>query len=222
MYLLKYINAMQFSKLLHLVGDEPIFESALLFAGEADLPYLQRQLSRWVKLGYLHQMRRGLYALASPYRKAVPHPFLVANRLVRASYVSCESALSYHGLIPEYVPMTTSITSQRPGQWTNAYGTFHYQNVKVGLFFGYERVQLDQTQQAFVATPEKALIDLIHLRPAGDNAQFLHALRLQQLDRLDLARMQEYATRASSPKLLRACETIRTMVSVESADYETL
>ena len=213
---------MEFARLLRLVGDEPMFETALLFAGASDLPYLQRQLSRWVKLGYLHQLRRGWYALAPPYQKTVPHPFLVANRLVRASYVSCESALSFHGLIPEYVPTTTSVTTQRPGRWTNAYGTVLYQHIKVALFFGYELVQLDHQQQAFVATPEKALIDLIHLRPAADTAPYLQELRLQQLDHLDLARLDQFVARAGGPKLLRAAEHIRALVSIESAEYETL
>jgi hypothetical protein len=41
----------------------------------------QRLLSRWVRSGWLHQLRRGLYALAPPYRKVSPHPFEVANRM---------------------------------------------------------------------------------------------------------------------------------------------
>jgi predicted transcriptional regulator of viral defense system len=69
---------------------------------------VRRQISRWVKVGRLHQLRRGLYALAPPYQKIVPHPFLVANRLVQGSYVSLQSALAHYGMIPEYVPVTYS------------------------------------------------------------------------------------------------------------------
>jgi len=49
------------------------------------------------------------------YYKVKPHPFVVANRMVRGSYVSCQSALAHYGLIPEHVPVVTSITTARPG-----------------------------------------------------------------------------------------------------------
>ena len=54
--------------------------------------------------GHLLQIRKGLYMLSDTYRKKTPHPFLVANMIKRASYVSLQSALAYYDLIPEYVP----------------------------------------------------------------------------------------------------------------------
>jgi len=41
-------------------------------------------------------------------------------------------------------------------------------------------------QSAFVATPEKALLDLIYLQPDSDSLEYLEGLRLQNLDRLNL------------------------------------
>lgn len=95
-----YNNRMKFEQLLAAVGDEPVFETGLLLAGEVDPSDVRRQLSRWVASGRLFQLRRGLYALAPPFQKVLPHPFLVANRLVGGSYVSLQSALAHHGLIP--------------------------------------------------------------------------------------------------------------------------
>jgi len=86
---------MEFSQLLEIVGDEPVFESGLLLAGEVDPSDVRRQLSRWMQTGRITQLRRELYALAPPYQKVKPHPFLVANRLVRGSYVSLQSALAH-------------------------------------------------------------------------------------------------------------------------------
>jgi predicted transcriptional regulator of viral defense system len=102
---------MEFTRLIEIVGDEPVFETALLLAGDVDPADVRRQLSRWTRAGRLYQLRRGLYALAPPFQRVKPHPFLVANRLVRASYVSLQSALAHHGLIPEVVPVTTSVTT---------------------------------------------------------------------------------------------------------------
>ena len=76
---------MKFDALLEVVESEPVFETGWLLAGDIDPADVRRQLSRWVRAGRIVQLRRGLYALAPPFRKAIPHPFLVANRLVPGS-----------------------------------------------------------------------------------------------------------------------------------------
>ncbi len=91
---------MRFEELIEIVGDEPIFETSLLLAGDVDPADVQRQLSRWTNAGRIYQLRRGLYALAPPFQKVKPHPFLVANRTVKPSHVSLQSALAHYGLIP--------------------------------------------------------------------------------------------------------------------------
>ena len=92
---------MEFSSLLDIVGNEPLFGTEVLLAGDVSPVNIHRQLSRWVTAGKVYQLRRGLYSLAPPYQKVVPHPFLVANRLQPGSYISLQSALAYYGLISE-------------------------------------------------------------------------------------------------------------------------
>lgn len=213
---------MKFSTLLEIVGREPVFETGLLLAGDVDPDNVRRQLSRWTAAGRIFQLRRGLYALAPPFQKVKPHPFLVANRLVRGSYVSLQSALAYYGLIPEAVPVTTSVTTLRPGSWETPLGVYEYRHVKTELFFGYQRTNLGEDQHAFVATPEKALLDLVHLQPGGDAPEYLQQLRLQNLERLDLDRLRSQAARAGSPKLSRAVDWIVELATAEAEEYETL
>src|SRR4030042_4299618 len=108
-----HINVMKYDRLQEIVGDEPLFETGLLLAGDVDPASVRRQLSRLTASGRLLQLRRGLYALAPPYQKVKPHPFLIANHIMRPSYVSLHSALAHHGLIPEHVPVVTSVTTSR-------------------------------------------------------------------------------------------------------------
>ncbi len=61
----------------------------------------------------LVRIRRGVYILAKKYRTTKPSQFVVASRTVPGSYVSFESALSYHGWIPERVAVVTSVIYQR-------------------------------------------------------------------------------------------------------------
>ena len=213
---------MEFRQLLQIVGEDPLFETGLLLAGPVNPADVRRQLSRWTASGRLVQLRRGLYSLAPPYQKVRPHPFLVANRLVRGSYVSLHSALAHYGLIPEYVAVTTSVTTVRPGQWQTELGAYSFRHIKADLFYGYQRIELGGGQHAFVASPEKALLDLIYLQPEGDTPPYLRELRLQNLERLDLEELGRLAERAQSPKLQRAAAHIVELAQAEALEYEIL
>jgi len=213
---------MEFQELLHVVGDEPLFETGLLLAGDVNPDNVRRQLSRWTSSGKLYQMRRGLYALAPPYQKVKPHPFLVANRLVRASYVSLQAALAYHGLIPEHVPVVTSVTTARRAEHGTPLGDYTFRHVQPGLLYGYHLLEVGGDQRAFVATPEKALLDQVYLQPGGDELAYLEGLRLQNLERLDVALLRQLAERAGSPKLERATVSVAALAEQEQEAYEVL
>lgn len=213
---------MKFEQLIEVVGEEPVFETGLLLAGDVDPADVQRQLSRWVQAERLYQLRRGLYALAPPYQKAMPHPFLVANRLMPGSYVSLQSALAHYGLIPEYVPVTTSVTSGRPGRWETPLGSYEFRHVQPDFLRGFRRTPLGAREEAFVATPEKALLDLVYLEPAGDSPEYLSELRLQHLEGVDLDELQRQAGVSGKPKLKRAAELISQLAVEEALEYEIL
>lgn len=203
---------MKWQDLLGIIGREPLFESALLIAGQANPAEIRRQLSRWTKSGRLVKMRRGLYALSERYLLTRPHPFLLANRLKKASYVSLQSALGYYGLIPEYVPAVTSVTTVRPEILSNQYGTFIFKHIKKSLFFGYRQIELGNNQFAFIASPEKALVDLLYLTPGSDEPEYINELRLQNTNILDKEVLLELAARSRSPKLIRASRKLVAML----------
>lgn len=211
---------MKFVDLVSAVGDEPVFETGLLLAGQRHPDGVRRQLARWTASGRIHQLRRGLYMLAQPWRRGHPHPFLVANRLVPGSYVSGLSALAWAQVIPEYVPETTSVGPGKPHVRELPAGRFSFRHVKPPLRFGYTVVRLDDQQQAFVATPEKALLDLVHLHPGGDQSAYLAELRLNY-DALCPRTLAELAERSASPKLQRAAERLHRLGS-ETLHYRTL
>lgn len=213
---------MEFSELVKIVGSEPVFETGLLLSGEVDVADVRRQLSRWTASGKLYQLRRGLYALAPPFQKIKPHPFLIANRMARGSYVSCQSALAYYGLIPEYVPTITSVTSGRPARWQTPFGIFEFYHLKSEWLRGYRQLEAAEGQKVFIAAPEKALLDLIHLHPGADSPLYLRELRLQNLEQLSPEELQRLAALAGKPKLQRAAALIAELAAAEASEYETL
>jgi hypothetical protein len=213
---------MHFARLLEIVGDEPVFETALLLAGDVNPDDIRRQLSRWVAAGRLYQLRRGLYALAPPYRRMKPHPFLVANRIDGGSYVSYQAALAHYGLIPEYVPVVTSVTSGRPAAWDTPLGHYEFRHIAPRLLCGYVLLPVAHQQEAFVATPEKALLDLIYLQPGADSPHYLDELRLQGLDRLNPEHLLQQADEFGTPKLQRAALYVAALAQQEKEEYVTL
>ena len=124
-------------------------------------------------------------------------------------------------MIPEYVPVTTSITTSRPGQWETPLGTFDFRHIQVDFFYGFQFVDLGENQRAFIATPEKALLDLVYLEPGGDEPDYLTELRLNNLGRLDWKLLEQLARKLEKPKLMRAIAAIRALAK-EEAEFESL
>jgi predicted transcriptional regulator of viral defense system len=141
--------------------------------------------------------------------------------LLLASYVSLQSALAYYGMIPEHVPVTTSVTTVRPAQWETPLGNFDFRRIQVDFFDGYRLVDLGEKQRSFVATPEKALLDLIYLESGSDSFDYLAELRLGNLNRLDWQLLEHLARKIEKPKLMRAITAIRELAR-EEGEFETL
>lgn len=206
---------MKWAELLSMLGREPVFAASLLQAGNASRRELSIQLSRWVRSGRLIQLRRGVYAIARPYRQVEPHPFLVANALRRNSYVSLQSALAFHGLIPEYVPACTSVTTSRSEQLETPLGTYIYKRAKPDYLFGFRQLEVASSQFAFVAEPEKALLDLVYITPGAQAEAYVRELRLQHADAISGETLEELAARMNKPKLREAVRVIRRFLEEE-------
>ncbi len=207
---------MKIAELQQIVRDEPLFESSLLLVGQQDPGDLYRQLSRWVKAGQIVQLRRGLYSLAPPLRRREPHPFLIANELERGTYVSLQSALAFHGMIPEAVPTTTSVGPVRPGVFETPLGRFEFRHLRADLCRGYRRLEVAQRQFARVALPEKALVDLLYLVPGSDDRNAIDELRLSRLAELDWDVLRDFAKATEKPKLERALVHLEELAAKES------
>jgi len=203
---------MKFEELLKLINGEPIFISSLLLAGNISTSSIQKQLSRWVSDGKILQIKRGLYIVERPYRNKEPHPFLIANMIKKASYVSLQSALEYYGIIPEYVPVSTSVTTGRPGEVSTKLGKFIFKHLKKELFWGYKELEVIKGTSIFIATPEKALIDLIYLTPNSARIEYIEELRLQNTEKIDTAVLIDYSKRFKKPMIERAVHLINELI----------
>lgn len=212
---------MKFENFINIAGDLPVIEIELLLAGIPNPDPFKVQISRWEKAGKLVQLKRGVYLLAEAYRKIEVYEPYIASILEKPSYLSLEKALEYHGLIPEAVTVFTSVTTKRPAKFSSPAGVFSYKHIKESLFWGYKAVTL-RKQTAFIASPEKTLLDLIYLAGIKITAEYLEGLRLQNVEQVNLGILSDFADRFKKPGMLRAAEVIKEYIRSYQDGEKTL
>jgi hypothetical protein len=120
---------------------------------------------RAVSKGEILRLKPGLFLLAKKFCKTHAHPFVIAGMLHSPSHVSLESALSHHGLIPEALFQVSCVTSARSRSYKTPVGVFSFQRVPLNyLRAGVESLKIDKNSWAFIATPLRAIADLVYLR----------------------------------------------------------
>lgn len=120
-------------------------------------------LKRAVRSGEVWRVHRNLYCLAKRYLRQPLDPLELAQRVLGPSYISIETALSYHGWIPESVHAITSVSLARSRSFDTPLGLFTYTRIPQTPFLtGVTRV-LGQDGGAFlIATPLKAAADYVY------------------------------------------------------------
>jgi predicted transcriptional regulator of viral defense system len=171
----------------------------------------RNNLGRWVKQGYLVRLRQGYYAFPE-YRKSTEFTLYFANRIYMPSYISLHTALSFYGIIPEAVPLITSVTTLKTITFSNDFGEYAYKNIKPDMMFGYDLKEMEGDRRIMFATPEKALIDLLYLYPFYNTENDLEELRLDEsymVDDFNTGRLMEYSDRIGSKTLSNRIEMLR-------------
>ena len=170
------------------------------------------KVKRLLKQGKLLHLRRGLYsmteALGYPDK---PHPFELAQYIYGPSYISLESALSFHKLIPETVYTVTSATVKRSNEFQTPLGLFSYSHLHPDNFYTEVELVTENNHQFFMAKPWKAICDYIScykknwdsLEPLLESLRIhredLPVLRLEEIELLD-----EYYRQARVSVFLKA------------------
>lgn len=152
------------------------------------------KISEWLAQQKLIPVKRGLYVVSPTLTGGLISLPLVANALYGPSYVSLEFALSHHGLIPEAVHQITSVTTRRAKAYNTVLGRFSYQTLPAKAYsIGVQSVRNDMGHFYLMASPEKALCDMLMLTP-NLNVHSAGALRaLLELDwRIDVDELKHF------------------------------
>lgn len=169
------------------IGNIPIGTSALT----SMFPEIKagNQKVRSLELsGKIIRLKKGLYVVDPSVSHVALSTELIANHIYAPSYVSMSSALRHYGLIPEAVYTTQSMTIKRSRSFDTSIGRFDYTHINRDAFHVGVTIINRQSYAFRIATPEKALCDLIANAPQI-NLRYLKEVEsyLEEDIRMDIA-----------------------------------
>ncbi len=147
-----------------------------LFPDDANLPV---SVKRMVDSGVLITIAHGIYTLKAESLDVEK----LATRLYYPSYISFESALAKYGIINQGLYGLTLATTRHSKKMTLAGVECEYCQLKESLYTGYTLVQ-----GTYLASPEKALLDLLYLHSLGKRNTIPSEWMLEGLDRGEMHR----------------------------------
>ena len=126
-----------------------------------DLKSAEKKVVWLEKNGYIIRLKRGLYVVNPEYTGKRLSNELIANHLYAPSYVSMSTALRYYGLIPEAVYVNQSMTVKHSRSFQTPIGNYDYKCISREAFAVGVRTERFADYAFLIASPEKALCDLI-------------------------------------------------------------
>lgn len=157
---------------------------------------LYKKVSKLKKQGIVEQIIKGKYL----FTLNQPDEFAIANFTYSPSYVSCESALSFYGIITGFPYQITSVSVKKSKKISFKDKEFSYSRLANHLYWGYEK-----KENFLIAEKEKALLDYFYFATKG--------WRSMDLDELDLSginknRLISLAKKFKNKKLLKTVQNL--------------
>lgn len=154
---------MKIEKLRKLAGKEEI-DYQFLMSALSEYARPRDKISAWLRVGDLIRVKKGLYIFGHEVALTAYSKEVLANLIYGPSAISLAYALAFYGFIPERLTTVTSITSKRNKTFSTPVGVFTYQYLNTMKYsIGIELVNVATNRAFFIASPEKALSDYIHL-----------------------------------------------------------
>lgn len=165
---------MKLSTARNQLADLPVFSLRDLRILEPN--FRQQYLSLWHAGDKVVQVARGFYLFADE-KITESRLMAAANRIYSPSYISLQSALSIYGLIPETVTAVTSVSTRKTRRIETPFGRLLYRTIKTAAYSGYDVVRSNEFG-FIIASPEKAIVDLLYLEPSIRTSEDIEEIRI--------------------------------------------
>jgi len=119
---------------------------------------LYKRIQRLTKNKILQKFVKGKYY----FTLNSVNDFTIANFLYQPSYISMQSALSFHSIMTGFSYQITSISVKKPKSFVIDEKDFIYSKITPKLFWGWGK-----KEDFLMAKPEKALLDYVYFASKG-------------------------------------------------------
>lgn len=130
--------------------------------------------------GEIARVKKGLYTPLDEGRPVID-PLVLSGLVYGPSYVSRETALAIHGLIPERVEEITAMTSLKEKRFVTPAGRFTYRVMPKAAFALGVGIAEARGGTYFLACPEKALCDRVAMVRGLTGTAEVEALLVEDL-----------------------------------------
>lgn len=150
-------------------------------------------ISEMIKQEELLLLKEDFFGIVEKLQNSPDPQEQIANHLYGPSYVSFEWALAYYRMIPEGVFVVTSATTNESTHFETPLGWFYYYFLKPNQY----AVGIDHKDNSIggflMATPEKALADLVYYKSDDLDADELldDLIEGRRIDDTDLKRLNK-------------------------------
>lgn len=190
----------------------------VLDAEESDSQRVREMLSRWVKIGHIIRLKKGVYMTRRFYELHQNHASFtpaVSTIILPQSYVSLEYILQRAGVMTEVTYPLTAVTPKNTRKIENSLGTFVYRHIKLPLYTGFNQ-EIFYGMIFHQASVAKALFDYFYLRPLPRSLR-THNINLAEDLRLNLDELssevrdefEDFIELSNSPKMRFIHENLR-------------
>lgn len=173
----------------------------------------KRRLFERKKKWLIHSIHRWWY-MFSDTKPSQENLLSIANKINKPSYISCESALYYYNLIPEWVFLTTSVTTKKTATYTTDIWTFRYQKIANTLFFWFQIISRAENTYK-IAYKEKAILDFLYLKPHIKTQKDMIDLRIDRdefFEGFNQKRWNNYLRQFNQKELTKRAELLFTLL----------
>ena len=189
--------------------EQPVFDYRALMDSLKAYKHPRDKVTSLLQKNIIIRVIKGLYVHKRSNWGLLPVKELTANLMYGPSYISLQYALSAYGMVPEAGIHVTSVTFKKTKRYSTPLGDFIYRSVSKGHYLpGVLRKSADGNVSYLIASPEKALIDMLYFTPAlrsmrDIDTYLLEDLRMDEdsLAGLDLQVLKEIGTAVETPKI---------------------
>lgn len=202
---------MKYIELYNLFKNKTVFSIQEIYIIEPNFD--KRRISEWKKKWYIKSVSKWRYTFSEKTLWDEDY-FIIANIINQPSYISCESALYYYNLIPEWVFMTTSITSKKTIDYQTDIGKFRYNKISARLLFGFKLVNWINWKFK-IAYKEKAILDFLYLKSQLKTEKDFLDLRIDSdefFDGFDYSRRELYLKQFNKKTLTQRAQLLFTTI----------